>query len=158
MAKVFEDYFSQALTDMIDICAEYADYRAEKVFVYSICTKGNGAITQDFFYQFHGKIVDRSRLNDALENGEEPIDTDPSVQGQVLDILFRDLLDISKACKAFQREIPVELFLTYDMRTKKFDAKCSYKPVDDFMEADRWMAREAAALGTTPITSAPQKR
>ena len=35
MSKVFEDYFSEAMTDMIDICAEYVDDLAEVIFIYS---------------------------------------------------------------------------------------------------------------------------
>lgn len=32
IGKVFEDYFTELQTDMISICLEYAEDRAEKIF------------------------------------------------------------------------------------------------------------------------------
>ncbi len=31
MGKVFEDYFSELQTDMVEICLEYVEDRAEKI-------------------------------------------------------------------------------------------------------------------------------
>ena len=155
MSKVFEDYFSEAMTDMIDICAEYVDDLAEVIFIYSAYFDlYGGALSHDFFYQFHGRIVARWRLNEVLEKGEEELDPYGEVQDQVMAILFEDRKKINQACKDFQREIPTEIFITYDMRTKEFEAKCKYDPIDDFdrfLENSRWLKREAAALGTPPI-------
>ena len=162
MAKVFEDYFSEALTDMIDICAEYADYRADKVFVY--CMNENGTSTAQFFFQYNGYIADLLRINNVLRPGESPIDTSPDVQGQVLNILFQDQEKIEKACKQFGREIPTEIFLTYDANTKAFDAKCSYEPYyskhpkeNDFDRVSQWMSAEAKKTGKKPQAKLPYK-
>ena len=155
MSKVFEDYFSEAMTDMVDICAEYVDDRAEVIFIYSAYSAPCGGIfLHDFFYQFHGRIVASWKLNEVLEKGEEEIDPSGEVRDQVVAILSEDRRKINQACKDFQREIPAEIFITYDMRTKKFEAKCKYDPIkdlDDFFEKKRWRRREAAALGTPPI-------
>ena len=35
MGKVFEDYFSELQTDMVEICLEYVEDRAEKIYIYS---------------------------------------------------------------------------------------------------------------------------
>lgn len=47
MGKVFGDYFTELQTDMISICLEYAEDRAEKIYIY--CSYENGMISGDFF-------------------------------------------------------------------------------------------------------------
>jgi hypothetical protein len=34
MEKIFEDYFSELQADMVSICLEYVEDRAEKVYIY----------------------------------------------------------------------------------------------------------------------------
>lgn len=34
MSKVFENYFSELQADMVSICLEYVDDRAEKIYIY----------------------------------------------------------------------------------------------------------------------------
>nr|WP_242168311.1 hypothetical protein [Priestia koreensis] len=38
--KEFEDQFSELQGDMISICLEYVEDRADKVYVYDSCEKG----------------------------------------------------------------------------------------------------------------------
>ena len=33
MSKVFEDYFAELHTDMVDICMEYVEYQADKIYI-----------------------------------------------------------------------------------------------------------------------------
>ena len=152
MAKVFEDYFSEALKDMVSICVEYADYRAEKVFVYTV--NEGGRMTCDFFFQFNGRIVSNTRINDVLRPGEKPVDTSQNVHSQVTFAILEDLENIRDACKRFNREAPTELFITYDATTRRFNTKVSYEgfyqnhpdagPFDRIVE---WMKKEAAKTG-----------
>ena len=34
MDKVFEDYFSELQADMVSICMEYVEKRAERIYIY----------------------------------------------------------------------------------------------------------------------------
>ena len=40
MGKVFEDYFSELQTDMVEICLEYVEDRAEKIYIYCFLKEG----------------------------------------------------------------------------------------------------------------------
>ncbi len=45
--KEFEDQFSELQGDMISICLEYVEDRADKVYVYGSCEEG---ITESAFF------------------------------------------------------------------------------------------------------------
>lgn len=42
MGKVFEDYFSELQTDMVEICMEYVEDRSEKIYIYCSFEGGGG--------------------------------------------------------------------------------------------------------------------
>ena len=67
MGKVFEDYFSELQTDMVEICLEYVEDRAEKIYIYS--SFEGGVQSCNFFYKVNGKVVKKSRLNDVIVDG-----------------------------------------------------------------------------------------
>ena len=69
MNKVFEDYFSELQADMVSICLEYVFERANKIYIY--CSYEEGLVSNDFFYNINGKIVERHKLNDALVNEKD---------------------------------------------------------------------------------------
>jgi len=127
MAKVFEDILSENLTDMVSICLEYVENRAEKIFVYA-SAEGHSVMV-NCFMQIHGHILGMGNLNKALKPGEKPFETSPKVQDQVITILFKDFDKIKKACKEYEREVPKEIKATYDCRTKQFDCKLGYDNV-----------------------------
>lgn len=60
MGKVFEDYFSEFQADMISICLEYVFDRVNKIYIY--CSYEEGLISNDFFYNINGEIVERHKL------------------------------------------------------------------------------------------------
>ena len=64
MGKVFEDYFSELQTDMVEICLEYVEDRAEKIYIY--CSFEGGVQSCNFFYKVNGKVVKKSRLMTLL--------------------------------------------------------------------------------------------
>ena len=72
MGKVFEDYFSELQADMVAICLEYVENRAEKIYIY--CSFENGMISSGFFYRVNGKIVKKNKLNDVIVDGQKKYD------------------------------------------------------------------------------------
>ena len=151
MAKVFEDILSENLSDMISIGLEYADYRAEKVFIYA--SAENRMSYVHCFFQNRGKILNVIQLNDVMQPGEKRIDTSPDRQGDMLKILFEDFRNIRDACKDYGKEIPKEIRAVYDTRKKRFSSHLGYENVwsirknalpDDIM--DEWMAEEQRKL------------
>jgi len=129
MAKKLEDVISENLTDMIDICMEYVEYRAEakKIFVYVSAEQNR--IMPSGFMQIHDRILDMGTVNQGLKPGEKPYDINPNVQLEVGRILYEDFAKIMKACKEFGRAVPKEIRAVYDCQTKKFSAHLGYDNV-----------------------------
>lgn len=124
MGKVFEDYFTELQTDMISICLEYAEDRAEKIYIY--CSYENGMISGDFFYKINGKVVHNNKLNDALVDGEKPYDVSIDRQKEAIDIITDDILSLKKLCQEYKRDMSTQIKLIYDVAENKVQADYRY--------------------------------
>ena len=133
----FEDKFSELQADMISICMEYVDDRADKVYVYASCEEG--VISSSFFYLINNMYVECHKVNDALDKDEEKYDVSSDRQFAVLDILNEDVEKIKELCEEYERDIPTELKLIYDAKSGKLQAEYKYDLVytnDDVKTAD----------------------
>ncbi|MBD8035085.1 MULTISPECIES: DUF600 domain-containing protein [Solibacillus] len=135
--KEFEDIFSELQADMISICMEYVEDRADKVFVYASCEES--MISSSFFYLINNKYVEPHKLNDALKSEEEIFDVSTERQFMVLNIIGDDIEKIEELCKEYERDMPTEMKLIYDVKTGNFKASYKYDLVythDDIKTAD----------------------
>ena len=141
--KEFEEKFSELQADMISICMEYVEDRADKVYVYASCEED--MISSSVFYLINNKYIEFHKINDALENGEERYDVSPERMFQVLQIISEDIEEIEILCKEYEKDMPTEMKLIYDAKSGKFRAEYEYdlihtnddiKTADDF--ADEW--------------------
>ena len=141
MGKVFEDYFSELQADMVSICLEYVEKRAEKIYIY--CSFESGVISSDFFYKINGKIVKRSKLNDVIENGQKEYDVSVARQKGAINIINDDIKTLKKLCQEYHKEMPTQIKLIYDVAANKLNADYSYdlffsndpnKTADDILE------------------------
>ena len=121
MVKVFEDYFSELQTDMVAICLEYAHDKADNVYIY--CSIEDNMFSVGFFYKINGKILKRHEIN--KENPE--CDVTVGMQKQVMQILMDDLKKIQEKFIQFDREMPTEMKLIYDVNTNKMSADYNYE-------------------------------
>ena len=155
MAKVYSDYLTEALIDMVNIGMEYADYRVEKVFIY--CFRQDYFVNMDCFYQRGGKILFKDELNSVVIPGEKPIEMNPTKDKVLSEVLDVDLSDIVHACRMFHQEIPTVIKTEYDDVKQKMNTKIGYerydlgdnllemfKPRELFLE---WMEEERKKLG-----------
>jgi hypothetical protein len=122
--KEFEDIFSELQADMISICMEYVEDRADKLYVYASCEEG--IISSSFFYLINNKYVKSHKLNDALENGEERYDVSTERGFMVLDIINENTEKIKVLCKEYERDMPTEMKLIYDVKSGNFKAEYKY--------------------------------
>jgi hypothetical protein len=135
--KEFEDRFSELQADMISICMEYVEDRAEKVYVYA--SSEEGIISSSFFYLINNKYVKSHKLNDALENGDERYDVSTERGFMVLDIINDNVEKIEELCKEYERYMPTEMKLIYDVKSGNFKSEYKYDLVytnDDIKTAD----------------------
>ncbi|WJE49841.1 DUF600 family protein [Peribacillus frigoritolerans] len=122
--REFEDIFSELQADMISICMEYVEDRADKVYVYASCEEG--IISSSFFYLINNKYVKSHKLNDALENGDERYDVSTERGFMVLDIINENTEKIKVLCKEYERDMPTEMKLIYDVKSGNFKAEYKY--------------------------------
>lgn len=144
MDKTFEDYFSELQADMVSICLEYVNKKADKIFIY--CSRESGVVSSDYFYYINGKVVERHKLNEVV-NDENFYDVSVDRQDAVLGILNDDILQIVRLCNEYGREIPSEIKLVYDVTNNSVVANYKYgnvysevpdKTSDDV--AEEWFA------------------
>lgn len=127
MSKTFEDNFTELQTDMIAICLENVEDRAEKIYIYCSCEEGE--MTGGYFYKINEKLVQRHKLNDAIKDGEKPYDISPERQDQVLDIIIEDIEKIQELCKSSNRQMPTEIKIIYDVQKNSVNADYKYDNV-----------------------------
>lgn len=127
MRKVFEDYFSELQADMVSICLEYVDDRAEKIYIY--CSFEQGILSSDFFYKINGNVVKKNKLNDVVINGQEKYDVSISRQEDVIDIINDDIISLKNLCQEYKREMPTQIKLVYDVISNKLNADYTYDMV-----------------------------
>lgn len=124
MNKVFEDYFSELQGDIVSICLEYVDNRAEKIYIY--CSFEDGVVASDYFYNINGKVLERHKLNEQLIDTEKKYDISIERQKGVIKILNTDIKNIVKLCKEYQREMPTEIKLIYNLEKNSLKAEYKY--------------------------------
>ena len=110
MGKMFEDYFSEIQADMVSICLEYVEKRAEKIYIY--CSFEDGMISSGFFYKVNSKIVKKNKLNDVIVDGQKKYDV--SIPRQ------------KRLCQEHQKEMPTQIKLVYDVISNRINADYSY--------------------------------
>ncbi|MED4461275.1 immunity protein YezG family protein [Metabacillus fastidiosus] len=135
--KEFEERFSELQSDMISICMEYVEDRADKVYVYA--SREEGIISSRFFYCINNKYVECHKVNDALEDGDERYDVSPKRMLMVLRIICEDIEKIEELCKEYERDMPTEMKLIYDNKSGRFKAEYKYDLVythDEIKTAD----------------------
>ena len=143
MAKTFEDYFTEVQADMVDICLEYVDDAADKIYIY--CSSEDGVIMADYFYKIGNHVARRHRLNHL--GVKKKYDVSVQSQEAVLNVLLEDIERIKEICKEHDQPMPTEMKLVYDVQTHGFEASYQYDPqyshdedkvVEDIVDA--WFA------------------
>ncbi|WP_397537131.1 DUF600 domain-containing protein [Rummeliibacillus pycnus] len=141
--KEFEDRFSELQADMISICMEYVEDRADKVYVYASCEEN--IISSKFFYLINNKYVKCHKVNDALDGGDERYDVSPNRMMMILNIMNEDIEKVEVLCKEYERDMPTEMKLIYEVKSGNFKADYKYDLVytnDDIKTAghiaDEW--------------------
>lgn len=124
MAKVFEDYFTEIQADMVAICLEYVEKRAERIYIY--CSFEDGMVSSGFFYKINSKIVKKNELNNAIADGQKRYDVSIPRQKEAINIINDDIKALKRLCQEHQREMPTQIKLIYDVISNRLNADYSY--------------------------------
>lgn len=120
MGKVFEDLFMDLQADMVDICLEYVDHQADKIYLYG-CREGR-LIHSDCFYDIDGQVVERWNIRKVAPRNTAT----PENEEKVLDILLDDLCELEKLCVEYSKPMPTEIKMIYDVKKNSLDVKYKY--------------------------------
>lgn len=125
MSKVFEDYFSELQTDLVAICLEFVDKKADEIYIYG--SYEPDAYYFNVFYNLKGSIVLKHKLNEIdVKNPEYIYDLSKDRQFALQRKGTEILEDIHKRCKEFHHEMPTEIKLNYNVENNKLQAKYNY--------------------------------
>ncbi|TGA96139.1 DUF600 domain-containing protein [Sporolactobacillus shoreae] len=113
---------------MVSICLEYVENKADDIYIY--CSYEPKMYVFDVFYKINGKFVHKHQLNDATSGltGQKNIIYDVSRERQrnLLKIGNEDLKLIHKKCKEFNRAMPTEMKLHYNVKLNSLKGKYRY--------------------------------
>ena len=124
MTKKFEDYFSELQTDMVAISLEYVDSQADMIYIY--CSYEPGAYYFNVFYKIDNSILHKHELNLKDKN---IYDISIDRQKTLLKIGRKNLKQIHEICKQFNRDMPTEMKLQYNVRNNSLKGKYKYELV-----------------------------
>jgi len=127
LSQVFEEKFSELQADMVDVCLEYVENRAKQIFIY--CSFEENVIFSDFFYYINGNVVRKHKLNDAIDDQELKYDASIERQKEVMNIINNNIEDMIKVCDDYNKEMPSEIKLIYNVDNNSLKAEYKYDPV-----------------------------
>ncbi|WP_339148002.1 MULTISPECIES: DUF600 domain-containing protein [unclassified Sutcliffiella] len=126
--KVFEDYFSELQADMVAICLEYVENKADEIFIY--CSYEPKMYVFDFFYKIKGAVVHKHQLNKIVkESDNQAYDVSRDRQKAALRIGNENLKLIHKKCEEFNKDMPTEMKLHYNVKQNSLKGKYKYELV-----------------------------
>ena len=120
MKEGFEKRFSELQTDMVSICMEYVEDKADKIFIYA--SYESKIMSCDFFYTISGRLYKK----DALPKG---YDVNVERQMSCLDILLDDMEEIVSVCSEYEADMPTEIKIIYDIKTNQLNASYQYDEI-----------------------------
>ena len=128
MSKTFEDFFSELQTDMVAVCMEYVNNQADDIYIYG--SYEPQMYFFDVFYRVNKQTVHKHELNNVREQDNEEVKPEYNIsderQWALLDVGLEDLKEIHKIHKEFNREMPTEIKLHYDVKQNKLSGKYRY--------------------------------
>lgn len=129
MEKVFEDYFSEAQANMVSIVLDVVSKQADKLFIYASCE--HNIYSFNFFVEINNKYYFVHQLNKSDNNFAY------NISDEIVFLALKDGVEeikyIEDACIKFNREMPTEMKMIYDVKTGKFNANYQY----DFVYTDK---------------------
>lgn len=128
--KKFEDRFMDLQADMIDICMEFVDYDADKIYIYCSCEGRMNAA--DFFYKIEGQLVDRNLVNTVSYRECATYENELTC----LDVLLKDIAKMEKLCAECERPMPTEIKMIYEVKENSLEVKYQYENQLNYEDAN----------------------
>lgn len=119
MGKVFEDEFMEVQSDLISLCLEAMEIAKKTVSkVYAYCSVEEYSRAFNAFFEINGEVKTLGKL-----------DVPDALAWKLLRVGTADVDKIEDVCIKYDRPIPREIKMYYDVDTGRFDAQYKYEPV-----------------------------
>jgi hypothetical protein len=122
--KTFEDYFSELQSDIVNVCLEYVEEQAERVYVYGACEDSVAAF--DVFYEIGGLICRKEELGSVGDGTAFQHAANPNMQKELENIGKECMEDLEVLCREFYMQMPTELKLIYDVASNDIRGEYAY--------------------------------
>ena len=122
--NTFEYYLNDLQMDMVSACLKYVKKRAEKIYIY--CSFEEGRVFSNFFYCINNKIVKKHELNNAVINSDLMYDVSSNRQSTILRAINNDIEKIYDLCDRYNRDMPTEIKLIYNVENSSLNVECNY--------------------------------
>lgn len=116
MSRQFEDEFMDLQSELISLCLEATGKRVDKIYAYASIEEKSKMFNAFFEVSGEIKTLNQLGLNNSLIN-------------QFLKLGTGDLEKIRSVCKNFNKPIPTEIKMYYDVNTGKYNADYKYNEV-----------------------------
>ncbi len=116
MSPHFEDEFMDLQSELIALCLEVTGNKVDKIFAYASVEKKSKMFNA--FFKVNGEIKTLNQL--GLDN---------SLIHQFLKLGTGDLEKIRSVCKSYNKPVPTEIKMHYDVNTGKYSADYRYNEV-----------------------------
>ncbi len=114
--KIFEDEFTVVQSGLISLCLELAKDKVDRIYAY--CSIEEKSHAFNAFFENDGEIITLKQL-----------DIDKSIVWKFLRMGTEDLIKIKEICSKYDKPIPTEIKMYYEVKTHKFNADYQYKPL-----------------------------
>ena len=137
--KRFEDSFSAIQTEWVELGLDYVP-DADKIFLYGSCE--NNMYFFNEFFMIDGIVVRKHQVN---INGSRSYDVSVTRQKALIKYSIEELMKMHELFKEYNREMPTEIKLIYDVKKGSLEGDYSYElkhsntkdlTADDFF--DKW--------------------
>jgi len=125
MKQGFEEKFMDLQSELISLCLELVEQKAEKVYAYGSIEKNSKAF--NVFYEIEGEFVHKHELNKY--QAKYIYSATPQMRIQLMKLGIEDLEKIEHLCREYDTPIPTEFKMVYDVTTGKYNADYKYTEV-----------------------------
>jgi len=116
MSHQFEDAFMDLQSELISLCLEVTERKVDNIYAYASIEEKSKMFNA--FFKINGEIKTLNQL--GLSN--------PKIN-QFLKLGTGDLDKIRSICKSFNKPIPTEIKMCYEVKTGKYNSDYKYNEV-----------------------------
>lgn len=127
MTKIFEDEFMEVQSDMVSLCLEYIESKADNIYIYA--SNENNSLTFNVFFEIKGQIATTNEVNKILSSLNMEVDDSIERKRAILKIGVQDLQKIISICTKYNQPVPTEMKLVYNVNSNSLDAHYQYENI-----------------------------